>query len=85
MGNKSLPRCVMFGELEGGKGYLGGQERDWMGCLARDLSLFNFPTEAQRRETVHAGSEESGKWWSDVLRKRQNSTSSAGSSRKRII
>ena len=28
MGNERLPKRVMFGELEGGKGYVGGQEQD---------------------------------------------------------
>ena len=45
MGNERLPKRVMLGELEGGKGYLGGQEQDWMGSLERYLSLFNSPTE----------------------------------------
>ena len=38
----------MFGELEGGKGYVGGQEQDWMGCLEHDPSLFNLPTETKQ-------------------------------------
>ena len=37
----------MFGQVEGGKVHSGGQEQDWMGCLERDLSLFNLPTEAK--------------------------------------
>ena len=47
MDNGRLPKRVMFGEVEGAKGYWGGQERDWMGCLEHDLSLFNLPTEAE--------------------------------------
>ena len=39
---RDYPKCVMLGELEGGKGYLGGQEQDWKGCLERDLSSFNL-------------------------------------------
>ena len=34
--------------MDDGKGYSGGQEQDWMGCLERDLSLFNLPIEAKR-------------------------------------
>ena len=34
MGNERLPKRVMFGELEGGKGYMGGQEQ---GCVEHDL------------------------------------------------
>ena len=48
MGNERLPKRAIFGELEGGKGYLGGQEQGWMGCLERDLSLFNLPIEEKQ-------------------------------------
>ena len=48
MGNVTLSKRVTFGQLEGGKGYVGGQEQDWMGCLERDLSLFNLPTETKQ-------------------------------------
>ena len=30
MGEERLPQRVMFGELVGGRGYSGGQEKDWM-------------------------------------------------------
>ena len=43
MGTERQPKRVMLGELKRGKGSLGGQEQDWMGCLERDLSLFNLP------------------------------------------
>ena len=33
--------------MDDGKGYSGGQEQDWMGCLEHDLSLFTLPTEAK--------------------------------------
>ena len=33
MGEERLPQRVMFGELVGGKGYSGGQEKDWMARL----------------------------------------------------
>ena len=46
--NERLPKRVMFGEVDRGKGCSGGQEQDWMDCLERDLSLFNLPTEAKR-------------------------------------
>ena len=38
MGEESLPQRVMFGELVGGKGYSGGQEKDWMVHLKEDVS-----------------------------------------------
>ena len=47
MDNERLPKRVMFGEVDGGKGYSGEQEQDWMDCLERDLSLFSLPTEAK--------------------------------------
>ena len=47
----------MFGGLEGGKGYLGRQEQDGMGCLERDLSLFKL---AHGTETMDDGREEIG-------------------------
>ena len=31
-GEERLPQRVMFGELAGGKGYPGGQEKDWLGA-----------------------------------------------------
>lgn len=46
MGNGRLPKRVVLGFLKGGKGYVRGNEQDWMGWLKRDLSLCSFPTEA---------------------------------------
>ena len=45
MCNERPPQRARFGQLEGGRGYLGGQEQHWMGYLARDLSLFNLSIE----------------------------------------
>ena len=33
-----LPKCVMFGEMVGGAGCVGGQKREWMGCFLDDCS-----------------------------------------------
>ena len=33
---------VMFGEFVGGKGYSGGQEKDWMDHLKEDMSVFGM-------------------------------------------
>ena len=33
-----LPKCVMFGEMVGGAGCVGGQEKEWMGCFLDDCS-----------------------------------------------
>ena len=40
MREERLPRMVMFGELVGGKGYSGGQEKDWVAHLKEDMSVF---------------------------------------------
>ena len=45
--NERPPKRVSFGEVDGGKGYSGGQEQNWMASLEHDLSLFNLPTEAK--------------------------------------
>ena len=37
-----LPKCVMFGEMLGGAGYVGGQEKEWMGCFLDDLRAFGI-------------------------------------------
>ena len=42
MGEERLPQRVMFGELVGGKGYSGGQEKDWMAHLKEDMSVFGM-------------------------------------------
>ena len=47
MDNERLPKRVMFGEADEGKGYSGGQEQDLLSCLERDLSLFKLHTEAK--------------------------------------
>ena len=37
MGDTRLPKCVMFGEIMGSAGCVGGQEKEWMGCFLDDL------------------------------------------------
>ena len=37
-----LPKCVNFGELVGGAGCVGGQEKEWMGCFLEDLKAFDI-------------------------------------------
>ena len=39
MGEERLPQRVMFGELVGGKGYSGRQEKDWLAHLREDMSV----------------------------------------------
>ena len=43
-GSESI-KCVVLGELEGGAGCVGGQEKDWVGCLPDDLRAFGNNTD----------------------------------------
>ena len=45
MKQERLPQRVMFGEFVGGKGYSGGQEKDWMDHLKEDMSVFEMKFE----------------------------------------
>ena len=42
MEDTRLPKCVMFGEMVGGAGCVGGQEKEWMGCFLDDLRAFGI-------------------------------------------
>ena len=42
MEDTRLPKCVMFGDLVGGAGYVGGQKKEWMGCFLDDLRAFGI-------------------------------------------
>ena len=55
MGEERLPQRVMFGELVGGKGYSGGQEKDWMAHLKEDMSVFGMKFEGWRKAAQKAG------------------------------
>ena len=39
MEDTRLPKCVMFGEMVGGAGCVGGQEKEWMACFLVDLRV----------------------------------------------
>ena len=61
-----LPKCVMFGELVGGAGCVGGQEKEWMGCFVDDLRAFGINAdqwttaaqdEGEWRRTAEQGAE----------------------------
>ena len=45
MGEERLPQRLMFGKLVGGKGYSGGQEKDWQAHLKEDMSVFGMKFE----------------------------------------
>ena len=49
MEEERLPQRVMFGELVGGKGYSGEQEKDWMAHLKEDMSTFGMKFEGWRK------------------------------------
>ena len=42
MENTRLPKCVMFGELVGGTGRVGGQEKERMECFLDDFRAFGI-------------------------------------------
>ena len=42
MEDARLPRCMMFGELVGGAGCVGGQEKEGIGCFLDDLKVFGI-------------------------------------------
>ena len=42
MEDTRLPKCVIFGELVGGAGCVGGQEKERMGCFLDNLRAFGI-------------------------------------------
>ena len=42
MEDTRLPKCVMFGELVGSAGGVGGQGKEWLGCFLDDLGAFGI-------------------------------------------
>ena len=42
MEDTRLPKCVVFGEMVGGAGCVGGQEKGWMGCFLDDVRAFGI-------------------------------------------
>ena len=61
-----LPKCVMFGELVGGVGCVGGQEKEWMMYFVDDLRAFGINAD---QWTTAAQDEGNGAEWRN---KRQN-------------
>ena len=55
IGEKRLPQRVMCGELVRGKGYSGGQEKDWLAHLKEDMSVFGMKFEWWRKVAQKAG------------------------------
>ena len=42
MEDTRLPKCVMFVELVGAAGCVGGEEKEWIGCFLNDLRSFGI-------------------------------------------
>ena len=66
MEDTRLPKCVMFGEMVGGVGCVGGQEKEWMGCFLDDPRVFGIHAnqwttaaqdEGEWRRTAEQGAE----------------------------
>ena len=66
MEDTRLPKCVMFGEMVGGAGCVGGQEKEWLGCFLDDLRAFGINAdqwttavqdEGEWRRTAEQGAE----------------------------
>ena len=66
MEDTRLPECVMFGEMVGGAGCAGGEDKDWMGCFLDDLRAFGINAdqwttaaqdEGEWRRTAEQGAE----------------------------
>ena len=66
MEDTRLPKCVMFGELMGGAGCVGGQEKERMGCFLDDLKACDINAdqwttavqdEGEWRRTAEQGAE----------------------------
>ena len=54
---QQLPKCVMFGEMVGGAGCVGSQEKEWMGCFLDDRRAFGI--NADQRTTA---AQDEGEW-----------------------
>ena len=62
MEDTRLPKCVMFGEMVGGAGCVGCQEKEWIGCFLDDLRPFGinadqWTTAAQDEGELHRTAE----------------------------
>ena len=42
MEDTRLSKCAMFGEMTGGAGCVGGQEKEWTVCFLDDLRAFDI-------------------------------------------
>ena len=59
IGGERLPQRITFGELVGGEGYSGGQEKDRLAHLKEDMSVFGMKFEDWRKATYS----KAGRWF----------------------
>ena len=57
MEDTRLPKCVMFGELVGGAGCAGSEEKQWMGCFLDDLRAFGI-----NADQLTIAAQDEGEW-----------------------
>ena len=66
MEDTRLPNCVMFGRVLERAGFMGGQNKEWTGCLLDDLGTFGISPDqwttvaqdkGERRKTEEQGAE----------------------------
>ena len=83
MEDTRLPKCVMFGEMMGGAGCVGGQEKRWVGYFLDDLRAFGINAdqlttaaqdEGEWRRTAEHGAEHFMAKWIAGCRKNQGWT-----------
>ena len=85
-----LPKCVIFRELVGGAGCVGGQEKEWMGCYLDDFRAFGINADqwttaaaaqdvVEWRRTEEQGAERSIAKWIAACRETQGWTTACSS------
>ena len=86
MEDTRLPKCVMFGELVGGAGCVGGHENEWMGCLLDDLKAFDITLTSGRLQLRTRGNnarrrnkERNVSWRNRSLQRSQGETTACSS------
>ena len=58
MEDTRLSKCVMFGEIMGGAGCVGDQEKEWMGCFLENLRAFGINAD----QWTTAAQDDEGEW-----------------------
>ena len=55
MEDTRLPKCVMFRELVGYAGCVGGQDKEWVGCFLDDFRAFGINADQWSTAALYAG------------------------------